>query len=298
MPRTPSLSDRTVLNGILALVIATLFFAIQDAITKKLTDSLSAPQIALVRFFFFSLFALIYAHRTIGVLPAFRSKNLSLQIVRGLLISTEVCIFIIAIGNLGLAEIHTLIACFPLIATALSPWILGERIGWRRWAAVLMGFAGTLIILRPGLAEVNPYVLVALLCAAMFALYNLLTRKVARIDPFQTSLVYFGLTGLIVCLFVAPFFWQPISSDDIFWLLIISATTVISHILLIKALELAPAVVLQPFNYLVLVWAIAIGFIVFGETLDVYSIAGGLIVVLSGLFIANREYQNNKINRD
>jgi drug/metabolite transporter (DMT)-like permease len=144
------------------LVVATLFFAAQDAITKHLTQSISVAQIVTVRFFFFSLFACIYAARNMDIKVAFHSSRPKLQILRGLLICSEIALFSFALHRLGLAEMHAIFACFPLIITALSVPFLGESVGWRRWMAVGLGFIGTLIIIRPGSEIFSPYAMIAL----------------------------------------------------------------------------------------------------------------------------------------
>ena len=278
-------------KGIIALVIATLFFAGQDAITKHLTQSISVAQIVTVRFFFFSLFAILYAARKTDLKAAFYSSKPKLQILRGLLICGEISLFAFALHHLGLAEMHAIFACFPLIITALSVPLLGETVGWRRWMAVGLGFIGTLIIIRPGSGVFSVYAIVAVVCALMFAIYNLITRKVSHHDSFETSLLYFGMVGLISSLVVVPFYWQNPNSDQIFWLGVISITGIIGHLLLIKALQLAPAVILQPFNYFVLLWAMIIGYAVYGEVLQSNELIGAALVVVSGVYIARREYQ-------
>ena len=286
---SPEDADNTV-KGIVALVIATLFFAGQDAITKHLAESLPVVQIIFVRFFFFALFAMVYATRRIGIAQAFSSNMRWQQILRGLLIVGEIGLFAWCLKFLGLAEMHAIFACFPLVITALSVPMLGEQVGWRRWLAVALGFIGTLVIIQPGSGEINTYALLVLVCAFMFAIYNLLTRKVSRVDHFETSLLYFGVVGFIASLLVIPFYWQALNSNQAIWLSIISITSIIGHLLLIKALQLAPAVILQPFNYFVLVWAIVIGFFVYGEILETTALIGAGLVVTSGIYIARREY--------
>ena len=278
-------------KAIVMLVIATLFFASQDALTKHLMQTLAASQIVAVRFFFFALFALLYVSRSTGIKAAFDSRRPWLQIFRGLLIAFEIIVFAYAIQFLGIAEMHTLFACFPLLITALSVPFLREAVGWRRWLAVFCGFIGTLIILRPGSAVFQPASAIALLSALMFALYNILTRKVSRHDSFETSLLYMGVVGFIGAVLIAPFYWRPVSTADALWLLVISSTSIAGHLLLIKSLALVPAVILQPFNYFVLVWAIIIGFFLYGETLSPTTLLGAGIVVGSGVFIARREHK-------
>lgn len=283
-------SDPTTV-AIVMLVVSTLFFASQDALTKHLMQTLPASEIVAVRFFFFALFALVYAGRSVGLKAALRSRRPGMQVFRGLLIAGEIIVFAYAIQFLGLAEIHTLFACFPLLVTALSVPLLGESVGWRRWLAIFFGFIGTLIILRPGSGIFQPAAAIALLAAFMFALYNLLTRRVARHDSVETSLVYMGLVGFAGTMLIAPFYWQPVTAAEAMWLLLISTTSIIGHLALIKALMLAPAVILQPFNYFILVWATLIGFLLYGEVLSASTLLGAAIVVASGVFIARREYK-------
>lgn len=290
-PRNPAGGIDPTAKGIVMLVVATLFFASQDALTKHLIQTLPASQIVAVRFFFFALFALAYVGRGIGIKAAFHSRRPWMQIFRGLLISGEIIVFAYAIQFLGLAEMHTLFACFPLLITALSVPLLGETVGWRRWLAVFCGFVGTLIILRPGAEVFQPAAAIALAAALMFALYNILTRKVSRYDSFETSLVYIGVVGFVGAMLIAPFYWRPVAVAEALWLLVISTTSIIGHLLLIKSLALVPAVILQPFNYFVLIWAIIIGFLLYGEVLSPASLLGASIVVASGVFIARREYK-------
>ncbi len=288
--RTTHTVDPTT-KAIVMLVVATLFFASQDALTKHLMQTLAAYQIVAVRFFFFALFALLYVSRRIGVKVAFRSQHHWLQISRGLLLSGEIAMFAYAIQFLGLAEMHTIFACFPILVTVLSVPLLRESVGWRRWLAVFFGFVGTLIILRPGVGIFQPAVVLALISALMFAFYNILTRKVSRYDSFETSLLYMGVVGFLGSVIIAPFYWQPVATTDAIWLLLISVSSIIGHLLLIKSLALVPAVILQPFNYFTLVWAIIIGFLLYGEVLSLTTLLGASIVVGSGIFIAYREYK-------
>lgn len=284
-------------KGIIALIVATLFFAGQDAITKHLVESLPVVQIICIRFFFFSLFALVYASRKTTIATAFRSHWPKTQILRGLLICIEIGIFAYGLRFLGLAEFHSIFACFPLIITALSVPMLGEKVGWRRWFAVSIGFIGTLIIIQPGSGVFSIYTLLAITCAIMFAVYNLITRKVSRQDSFETSLLYFGVVGFTGSLLIAPFFWQTPTGNEWLFLLVISTTGIFGHLLLIKALELTPAVILQPFNYFILVWAMIIGYSVYGEILGTATLIGGALVVGSGIYIARREYLVTRAER-
>jgi len=288
--------DQTV-KGIFALILATLLFASQDAITKHLIATMPVAQLMFVRYFFFALFALVYASRKTRLRHVFHSYWPKLQLLRGLLIAGEMALFAYTLKYLGIAEMHTIFACFPLIITVLSVPILGEQVGWRRWLAVSVGFIGTLIIIQPGSGVFSPFAMTALACALMFAIYNIITRKVSRQDSLETSLLYFGVVGFLVTLLAVPFFWQSMSNTEILWLLMISIISIFSHLLLIKSLELAPAVILQPFNYFILVWAMVIGYSFYGEVLDTTTLLGAALVIGSGVYIARREYLVARIHR-
>jgi len=278
------------LLGIGLLLVATVLFAWQDVFTKQLTASVSVTQIMLVRFAAFTVFALIYAYRQCGIAVAAKSVLPRMQVIRCLIMCTEIGLFAYAIQFLGVAQIHAIFSCFPLVVTALSVFMLGEQVGWRRWLAVVIGFIGTLIIVQPGTGVFNPAALLALVCVLMYSLYNILTRKVSRQDSFETSLLYFGVVGLIASALAAYGRWQTPDTHALLLLGGICVTSVTAHMLLIKALEVTSAVVLQPFNYFILVWAIVLGYIVFGEVLALHQVVGASIVVASGLYVGIREY--------
>lgn len=281
-------------KGIIALIIATLIFACQDAITKHLTETLEVVQIINIRFFFFALFAIAFAMKDNGLTASMHSAAPILQIVRGLLICIEMGLFAYALHFMGLAELHTIFACFPLIVTLLSVPILGESVGWRRGLAVFVGFIGTVIIINPGSGIFTPFALMGLICAVMFAIYNLLTRKVSKVDSFKTSLLYFGVIGFLGSLLVVPLFWKTPNQNEVFWLIIISVIGIIGHLLLIKALQWTAAIILQPFNYFVLLWAMGISYVVYDEILATQTLLGAALVVSSGIFIGFREYRLSK----
>ena len=201
-------NSNTNMRGITLLVIATVVFAAQDALTKGLTSQLPVAQIVFVRFVAFTVMALCVVRMRMPVRDALRSKVPAMQIVRCLMMCAEVSIFTFALRYIGVAEIHAIFSCFPLFIVALSVPILGESVGWRRWSAVIVGFIGTLIILRPGTGVFEPAALLAILCALIYALYNLMTRLVSRHDRFETSLLYFGIVGMIASAIPAVWVWQ------------------------------------------------------------------------------------------
>ncbi len=281
--------DRPLL-GIGLLLIATVVFAWQDVFTKQLAGAVSVTQIMLVRFVAFALFALIYTHRRCGIRVAAKSAMPKMQVSRCVIMATEIGLFAYAVQFLGIAEIHAIFSCFPLIITAMSVPFLGEHVGWRRWLAVCIGFVGTLIIVQPGTGVFNPAAILALICVLMYSFYNILTRKVSKHDSFETSLLYFGVVGLIASVIAVYGRWQTPDAHTAMLLGGICLTSVLAHMLLIKSLQVTSAVVLQPFNYFILVWAIVLGYFVFGEVLAMHQVLGASIVVASGLYVGLREY--------
>lgn len=283
-------AGRQTLNGIILIVLTLLLFASQDAITKHLAQLYPVPFFIMIRYWAFSAFGIALARWRAGSFrAAIRSNAPFLQIFRALLLVTEMGIFALSLRYLKLVESHALFACFPLMATLLAIPVLGEKVGWRRSLAVAAGFLGVLVILRPGLGVFQMAGLISLTAAFGFGLYHVLTRLVSRYDTPATSMLYMGLVGGIAVSLVGPFFWAEPSLADWGWIALLCLTGTAGHYMLIKALEFAEATTLQPFNYLHLVFAAIIGFLVFAELPDAFTVAGGGIVVASGLYVIWRE---------
>jgi len=217
----------------------------------------------------------------------------TLQITRGLLLAVEICVSVLAYTLLGLIETHAIFACYPLLVAALSGPVLGESVGWRRWAAIGVGFIGVLIILRPGYDVFDVAGIIPLAAAAMFAVYGLLTRYVARIDSTATSFFWTGCAGAVAMTAVGLWFWEPMSRADWGWMALLCMTGVTGHWLLIRCYEVAEASAVQPFAYLHLVFAAVIGISVFGETVRLNVAIGTAIILAAGLFTFWRERQQS-----
>jgi drug/metabolite transporter (DMT)-like permease len=275
--------------GIMLCLVALFMFSTQDAMTKILIRDFDAAQFVMVRFWVFALFATVLAARRGGVVAAAKAKRPLLQIGRCVLLVVEIAVFATGLRYLGLADMHATFATFPLMATAMAPFLLGERVGWRRWSAVVVGFVGALIIIRPGMGVFQPVVLIPLASALMFALYHIMTRLGAQADSAYTSLLYLGWVGAI---FSTPFgimAWKPPTAEAWMYMAALSVTGLIAHMLLILALEYAPASTLQPLNYILLVWATLMGYLLFGQLPDGLTLIGGAVIVSSGLFVMFRE---------
>ena len=196
--------------------------------------------------------------------------------------------------KIGLIETHAIFASCPLIVAVLSVFILKEKLGWRRWLAVIMGFIGIMIILRPGFKIFDPIALIAIACSVAFALYQVLTRFVSSKDETNTSFFYTGITGFFVLSLVGPFFITTVSSVDIFYIFILCCLGAGGHFFMINAFKKAEASLLQPFVYLHLVFVTFIGVFIFNEKIEFSVLVGSFIIVCSGLYTFWREKMNHK----
>jgi drug/metabolite transporter (DMT)-like permease len=277
-------------QGIWLMIATTVIFAVQDGLSRHLGGSYNVWMVVMIRFWFLCVFVTVQAARAPGGLPAaLRSHHPWLQIGRGLLLALEICVMVAAFVQLGLVESHAVFTCYPLLIAALSGPILGEAVGWRRWSAIGVGFLGVLVILQPGLRVFAPAALIPLLAALMFALYGLLTRYVGRKDAASVSFLYTGLVGALVMTPLGLLHWQAMSAPDWGWMGLLCLCSALSHWLLIRAYEVAEASAVQPFAYLQLVWASAIGLSLFGESLQTNVAIGAAIVVAAGLFTLWRQ---------
>lgn len=271
--------------GILLMIATTFVFAVQDGISRHLAENYNVIMIVMIRYWFFAAFVITIATRQSGsVRAAAATQQPLLQITRGVLLALEICVMVSAFVLLGLVESHAIFACYPLLIAALSGPILGEKVGWRRWVAIGIGFIGVLVILQPGYTVFAPAAAVPLLSALMFALYGLLTRYAARQDSAATSFFWTGTSGAVVMTVAGIWFWEPMTANDWQWMAALCITGAGGHWLLIKTYEVAEASEVQPFAYLQLVFASAIGLLLLDETLRPNVAIGAAIVVGAGLF--------------
>jgi drug/metabolite transporter (DMT)-like permease len=271
--------------GILLMVATTFVFAMQDGISRHLAREYNVMMIVMIRYWFFGLFVMTIARRQAGsIRAAARTTQPVLQIFRGLLLAAEICVMVLAFVYLGLVESHAVFACYPLLIAALSGPVLGEGVGWRRWVAIGVGFVGVLVILQPGITVFQPAAVIPLIAATMFALYGLLTRYAARRDTAATSFFWTGVSGMVALTLAGIWFWESMTTFDWGWMGLLCITGALGHFLLIKTYEVAEASAVQPFAYLQLVFASALGIAVFNETLEPNVAIGAAIVVGAGLF--------------
>jgi len=278
--------------GIWLMIATALIFAAQDGLSRYLADQYNVYVVVMIRYWFFAAFVIAISARKRGGLRAvIKTTQPLLQSLRGALLAAEICVMVTAFTILGLVESHAVFACYPLLVAALSGPVLGEKVGWRRWTAIAIGFFGVLIILEPGVKVFTPAAIIPLVSAFMFALYGLLTRHAARKDTAATSFFWTGVTGAVIMTAVGIPNWEPMTQSDGILMAILCVTGALGHFTLIKCYEVAEASAVQPFAYLQLVFASAIGLTLFSEVMEPNVMIGATIVVLAGLFTLWRERQ-------
>ena len=278
--------------GILLMIATTVVFATQDAISRHLASEYNVLMVVMIRYWFFAAFVIAVAKRKAGgIRAAAQTEQPVLQAFRGALLALEICVMVAAFTVLGLVESHAVFTCYPLLVAALSGPILGEKVGWRRWVAIGVGFVGVLIILQPGASVFDPAALIPLCAALMFALYGLLTRYAARKDSTATSFFWTGTVGAVLMTGLGIWFWEPMSRPDWGWMATLCVTGALGHWLLIKCYEVAEASAVQPFAYFQLVFASALGLLVFSEAIRTNVAVGAVLIVAAGLFTFWRERQ-------
>ena len=279
----PTFNNKT--KGILFIVSAVLCFSIMNGVTRYLSEFYNVITLNMFRYWFFAMFLFfINSNKNKSIVVLSRSKNRLLQTFRGSMLAIQMCFAHYCFLKLGLIETSAIFAVGPLMVTALSIIFLNEKVGWRRLVAIVFGFIGIMIILRPGMKVFDPLSLLALGCALSYAIYQILTRFVSNFDTSETSFFYTGVTGALILSFVGPFFYVDVLKSDWVLILIICLLGTSAHYFVIKAYQYSEASLLQPFNYLQLVFVSFIGMIIFNETLETPVLIGSLMVVSAGLF--------------
>lgn len=276
------------LRGIALAAGGFFLFAAGDAIAKLLSGTLDPIQISFARQsgLLLGVFVML-ALRGPGVL---RTRRPKMQILRGALGALSVTFFFVAIAHVPLADASAMTFVAPFFVTLLGALVLREPVDSRRWIAVAVGFAGTLLVLRPGLGVVHPAAGFAVLSAACFALRQLLSRLISGVDPLATTVAYSSLTASALLLAALPFVWIT-PPDTRTWLLLglIAATAGLAEFLMIKALEIGNAVAVAPVQYSHIIWTTFYGWLLFAQLPDRWTIAGTLIIVATGIYAINRE---------
>lgn len=264
-------------------------FACLDTMAKFLNHSMDTLQVVWARYTGALIVALAISNPFTR--PALmKTSRPGLQVGRSVLLLFSTLLNFFALRWLQLDQAMAIVFSTPFFVAILSGPVLGEWVGWRRWTAISLGFLGVLLVARPGLGGIHPAALISLTAAIFYAAYSISTRMLSRTDSNETTLFYSNLVGAAAMLPVLPFVWT--TPGDPVVILVMSVCGVfgtVGHYLLIIAHRLAPPALLAPFIYTQIVWATALGYLVFGDAPNRWTLAGAAIVVASGLYILYRE---------
>ena len=275
------------LRGIILVLVATALFSVSDALGKTLTATLPPTEIVWLRWVGFTLIMLPVAARRRGA--ALRTRVPGLQLPRGVLILLSSAFFVAGLRTLPMASATTMSFVSPLLVTALSIPLLGERVGPRRWAAVLVGLGGVLIVVRPGTDSFDPAAVFPLLSALFWALSLIATRRIGGFDGPATTMIYSAITGLAVASGFLPFAFVPPGPREVALAGLMAAAATAGQFLLVNGYRFAAASVLAPLSYTQLIWSGLLGWLVFGGLVDRWTVLGAAVIIGSGVYTARRE---------
>ncbi len=285
------------MKAVVLNVSAWMLLPFMDGLAKYISQEIHFLQVVWGRYFFmaiFSLFITFFFFNKHFVFP----KAIKIQIFRSVFLFLSTVFFFYAISIISLAEALTLSFISPIVATILSFIILKEKVGPRRWIAVVLGFVGVLLVIRPGFNEINLATVAAIGAGICYGFYLIGTRKLSSIDNPLLTLIFTGLSGAIVISLIVPFYWTALTINE--WLILISLASIgtLAHLLLILSLNFAEASKLAPLGYSEIIMNVIIGYYFFGDFPDQWIWLGLLIIIASGVYISLREHnkKNNYIN--
>ena len=276
------------MRAIILNLSAWIILPFMDTIAKYLSAELSFFQITWARYFFTIFWTLPFMFFFFRKNLSW-SQNIKLQIFRGLtLFSANICFFY-SISVISMAKALTLAFVAPLVTTAISPIFLNEKVGIRRWSAVLIGFIGCLVVIRPGFLEFNLATITALGTGCFYGIYLVITRKLHSTDNPLLTLLLTGVVGFIIASFFVPIVWINPTPTQWSWLALMGIFACLGHILLIYSLRFADASKLAPFGYFEIITNIILGYYFFKDFPDVWTFIGLFIIISSGVYVFSRE---------
>lgn len=277
------------------LILATLLlFVSMDTLVKDLVQRNPPPLLIWMRFLVHMAMAAAIMLAVPRFRPFMRSKAPVRQLVRSALLLCTTTTFFFGLMYLKLADLVIITQAAPLMVVALSVLLLGEKVGPRRWLGVLVGFVGVVIILKPGFGF-DWASMFGIASAVIYAIYQIMTRSLSGADHTMTTFFYTASVGAVVMAAVAPFFWQTPSLADALLILLPGLIGGSGHLLLIMAFARSEASLLAPYFYTAIVWAVILGWAIFGEVPDIFTFIGAGLIAAAGLYIWHRERRIAKI---
>jgi drug/metabolite transporter (DMT)-like permease len=283
----PARADRP-FRGIALILASTVFLGVSDVTAKYLSATLPSIEIAWIRFLVFAM-VMVPAMLPGSPLFALRTGRPGLQVMRGVALLGSSLLFISSLRFLPIAEASATGFVSPLFVTALSILFLKESVGLRRWLATAVGLFGVLIILRPGSSAFHPAAFFPLVSALSWACMLIMTRMMSGREAAITTMTYSAIVGVGILSALVPLVWVAPSWHDILFGILIGIASTAGQWIVVLAIRYADASVLAPFSYTQLLWVSILGFLVFGEVPDVWTVTGALFIVASGLYTAHRE---------
>lgn len=280
--------------GLWYMLLGMCLFACTDALAKYLTQSLPPMQVVWLRQSgLFLGIVIILCLRGRQILHTTHPKA---QIARGALAAVSAALFVIAVSYVPLADAVAITFVAPFIVTVMGAVLLREPVGLRRWAAVIVGFVGTLIVLRPGMGVLHPAAFLLIIAATAFAIRQILSRVLARGDRTVTTVAYTAIVSWSLLALAQPFVWQtPTTAQQVVLLILMAVLAAGGETLVIMALDAAQAVVVAPVQYVLLIWGTFFGYVLFDQLPDGWTLLGSAIVVMTGLYIFDRERRLTKV---
>ena len=270
-----------------------LLLPFMDGIAKYLSTEIHFVQVVWGRYFFMLLvsfpLALIFFRKEIKF-----PQSISVQLFRSFFLFLSTVFFFYAISIISLAEALTLAFISPIIVTILSIFFLNEKVGIHRWTAVIIGFLGVLVIIRPGFLEINIASLSALAAGITYAFYIIYTRKLSFTDSAIVTLLFTGVVGCIFISIIVPFYWTNLDARQLLLLISLASIGMLGHFLIILSLRLGEASKLAPLGYFEISTNILVGYAFFGDLPDLWIYSGLSLIVFSGIYIFMRENKDSK----
>jgi drug/metabolite transporter (DMT)-like permease len=278
------------MRGAMFMAISMAGFTVNDALTKTVLGSLNSGQVMLVRGLFATVLVGLYAWRS-GALKNLRQVVHPMVALRCMGELGGTLCFLAALANMPLANVSAVLQALPLAVTMCAALFLGEVVGWRRWVAIIAGFTGVMIIVRPGFDGFNAYSLLALLCVSFCAVRDLSTRSIPKeIPTLLVSTATAAIVAIAGAVLVIPMGgWTPMQNSEIGALALAASLLVVGYQFIIMSMREGDISYVAPFRYTALLWAILLGYLMFGDVPDMAMIVGALVVVSSGLYTLYRE---------
>ncbi len=279
------------LVGIALMCLAVMSFALTDTTAKWLSAHINVLIVVWARYVIhFALSLVVFNPWTVPGLM--RTKRPGLQIVRSALLFATTALNFTALQFLQLDQTVSIMFSIPFFVALFAGPLLGERVGLERWLAIIVGFAGILVVVRPGAGGIHPAAILSLVAAATYALYSITTRMLARTDASKTTLFYTALVGSVVASIPLPFVWETPRDPMVIGAMVgLGAVAGAGHFVLILAHARAPAATLAPYIYTQILSMIALGWLVFGQVPSLWTLAGAAVVIASGAYLLVRDAQ-------